>query len=123
MTNLLTTTSFEWKRRSGTEDIKISNISGGAAYIPIVAFKNGGTAEHNFKGPYLNQNYLPRQYAYRWICLELLYPAAAFISAYLNFFIFVGHPTLGVVGAFQEWLNVILSPAFCEKKMTLADFL
>ena len=54
MTNLLTTTSFESKKHSCAEDIQISNISGGTP-IPIVAFKNGGTAVHDFKGPYLTQ--------------------------------------------------------------------
>ena len=54
--------------------------------IPIEALWKKGTAVHDFKGPYLTQNYdLPRQYAYQWVFLELLYPAAVFISRNLLF--------------------------------------
>ena len=54
--------------------------------IPI---ENRGTAVHDFKGPYLTQNYdLLRQYAYyQLVCLKLLHPAAVFISAYLEIFL------------------------------------
>ena len=83
MTNLLTSL-FESKK---VLKISKSQIFPVVPPILIVAFKNGGTAVHDFKGSYHTQIYLPRKYAYRWVCLELLYPAAAFMSAYLKKFL------------------------------------
>ena len=80
-------------------------------YFPIVAFKNGGTAVHDFQGPYLTQNYdLPWQYAYQWVCLELLYPVVAFISAHLKIFYFRWTPYFHVSERLQQgYLTVFTS--------------
>ena len=56
LTNLVTTTLFESK---SIVVLKISKFQTFPVVppIPIVTFKNGGTAVHDFKGPYLTQNY------------------------------------------------------------------
>ena len=78
------------------EDTKVSSISGGAIYSRL---RKGVRQCMISKGCISPKTNISLGNMHVSKCLELLHPAAAFISAYLNFLILIGHYWLLYYGA------------------------